>query len=68
MWKKKTGNEPFEREELLKTADQAIIFPILFLVSPMASRDFTSRSMETDGSPFSILAIRDWLDFNFLAS
>jgi hypothetical protein len=34
------------------------------VVSPNASNERISRSNETDGSPASILATRDWLDFS----
>lgn len=36
-------------------------------VAPRVSSDLTSRSSDTDGSPASILAIRDWLDWSRLA-
>ena len=41
---------------------------ILSLLAPMARSDFITRSTETLGSPFSILATLDWLDFSILAS
>jgi hypothetical protein len=34
---------------------------------PKASRDRTRRSSDTDGSPVSIFAMRDWLDRRDLA-
>src|SRR5271157_6336174 len=37
-------------------------------VSPSASSDRTSRSIETDGSPASIFATRDWLDLILFAT
>ena len=37
-------------------------------LAPIVSSVFISRSMETDGSPTSILAIRDWLDPTIFAS
>ena len=36
--------------------------------APRTSSDLTSRSNETDGSPASILATRDWLEWSRLAS
>jgi hypothetical protein len=36
--------------------------------APSVSSDLIRRSSETDGSPASILAIRDWLDWSRLAS
>jgi hypothetical protein len=36
--------------------------------APSVSSDLMRRSSETDGSPASILAIRDWLDWSRLAS
>src|SRR5437667_3605242 len=36
--------------------------------APSTSRELTSRSIETDGSPASILAMRDWLERRRLAS
>ncbi len=35
---------------------------------PSASSDLTSKSIETEGSPASILAIRDWLELRSLAN
>jgi len=60
-----TGLPLFHPQYQLKSDAQAIIFAILFLVAPMANNDFTRRSGETVGSPFSIFATRDWLDFIF---
>jgi hypothetical protein len=37
-------------------------------VSPNTNNDRISRSKETDGSPASILATRDWLDFSRFAN
>src|SRR5439155_6239170 len=37
-------------------------------LAPSTSRELTNRSMETDGSPASILATRDWLERRRLAS
>src|SRR5205809_2137989 len=34
---------------------------------PRISRDLTSRSRDTEGSPASIFAMRDWLDWRRLA-
>jgi len=42
--------------------------PNSFFETPSASKDLMRRSMETAGSPASIFAIRDWLDFMILAS
>ena len=37
-------------------------------LAPNNNRELTSRSIETDGSPASILATRDWLDWRRLAN
>src|SRR5207249_3850924 len=37
-------------------------------LTPRTSRELTNRSIETDGSPASILATRDWLECRRLAS
>jgi hypothetical protein len=38
------------------------------VVSPNASNDRISRSKETEGSPASLLATRDWFDCNRCAA
>ena len=47
---------------------QAIALAIFFLLAPSASKDLIWRFTDTVGSPFSILATLDWLDFNILAN
>ena len=47
--------------------DQTVTLPRIALVrseelAPSTRRELTSRSMETEGSPASILATRDWLE------
>src|SRR3990172_2238291 len=44
-----------------------MIFAISQLEAPSASRVRMSRSKDTEGSPASILATLDWLDFTTLA-
>ena len=39
-----------------------------FLDMPKLKRERISKSMDTEGSPFSILATLDWLDANILAN
>ena len=51
------GYQPFE-----------MIPAISCFVVPNASSDFMSKSIETEGSPDSIFAMRDWLDLRSLAS
>jgi hypothetical protein len=45
-----------------------IVRPSSFFETPIASKDLTSNSIDTRGSPASILATRDWLDSIALAS
>jgi hypothetical protein len=39
-----------------------------FLLIPKLNRERISKSIETEGSPFSILATLDWLEANILAN
>lgn len=45
-----------------------MVFARSFLETPSARSDFTSRSIETVGSPASIFATRDWLVLIILAT
>ena len=49
----------FFRDDPSIETRQAIALAILFLSAPKASNDFTSRSTDTVGSPFSIFATLD---------
>jgi len=45
-----------------------ITFATSFFDAPSANSDFTNRSIETEGSPVSILATRDWLESILVAN
>ena len=52
---------------MLVVPDEEITCAKASRVAPMASSERTKRSSDTDGSPVSILATRDWLDLSSLA-
>lgn len=55
------------RPFLLRTSPRMVLAKSLEL-APRSRSELTRRSMDTDGSPASILATRDWLDSKRFAS